>query len=296
MYPMANAHLIEDLQQAAMPLEPVKGPLGPILSPDARRKTILKIIQSARASLILSIFQCDDLGILEALAAAVRRHVNVKILVSRRARGWKKRLEELSGLLEMIGAEVYRYSDAVKYHAKYIVADEDTALVGSFNLTRKCFSNTCDFLLITHDSTVISGLKTLFETDVHMPAARLPDITDQLIVGPDQTRSRLMEIFSGARESIRIIDRRVTDPEVRWLLHKQKQSGITVQILDEPFVGDLASHGTMFLVDSRIAITGSVALSTMSLDVRRELDIVTTDTTIVSRLNDFFETVMRHKP
>src|SRR4051812_28987911 len=91
-----------------------------ILSPQKRRKAVIKMMDSARTSLVLSVFQCDDLGILEAVAAAVRRNVRVKVLLSQRASGWKQRLEDLGRLLESIGAEVYRYLPTVKYHAKYI--------------------------------------------------------------------------------------------------------------------------------------------------------------------------------
>jgi len=80
-----------------------------VLSPVARRETILQIMGSARRSLIFSLFRCDDFSVLEAVAAAVRRNVAVKVLITRRARDWRKRLDELSSLLESAGAEVYRY-------------------------------------------------------------------------------------------------------------------------------------------------------------------------------------------
>ena len=52
-----------------------------------------------------------------------------------RAKGWKKRLDQLWMLLESMGAQLHRYADpVVKYHAKYIVADNGPALVASLTL------------------------------------------------------------------------------------------------------------------------------------------------------------------
>ena len=59
-----------------------------------------------------------------------------------------------------------RYADpVVKYHAKYLVADESTAIVTTLNPTRKCFSRTWDAVLITQDASLVKGLLTLFRAD-----------------------------------------------------------------------------------------------------------------------------------
>ena len=55
-----------------------------------------------------------------------------------------------------MGAVVTRYADpVVKYHAKYLVADEATAIVTTLNPTRKCFTRTWDAVLVTHDASVV---------------------------------------------------------------------------------------------------------------------------------------------
>ena len=52
------------------------------------------------------------------------------------------------------------YTDpVVKYHAKYLVADEGPAIVASLNFTKKCFRKTCDALVVTHDPAVVAGLR-----------------------------------------------------------------------------------------------------------------------------------------
>ena len=94
----------------------------------------------------------------------------MRVLITQRARGWKEKLKDLTSLLRSFGADVRPYEAAtVKYHAKYIVADDGPALVTTLNFTRKCFENTCDFMVLSDDTDVVSGLKILFEHDCTTP-------------------------------------------------------------------------------------------------------------------------------
>lgn len=263
-----------------------------VLAPDARRQAILQLMGSAQQRLILSVFRCDDFAILDAVAAAVRRNVAVKVLITRRARGWKQRLKELAALLESTGAQVRRYKGPVmKYHAKYIVADDGPALVSSLNFTRKCFENTCDFLLFSQQEEVVSGLQTLFENDFAAPGSPLPAITDRLIVGPEHARTRFTQLLAQAETSIRIIDHRVTDPLILTLLREKENNGVSVKVVGCGPMGGLVCHGRMILVDSKVAVIGSLHLSPPSLDLRREVAVMIHDPGVIAELQDFFETL-----
>src|SRR4029079_8293585 len=140
----------------------------------------------------------------------------VRVLITQRARGWKEKLKDLTALLRSLGAEVLPYKhQIVKYHAKYVVADDGPALVTSLNFTHKCFEDTCDFLIFTHDANVVAGLKNLFEADsADLAASTLSGTTDRLIIGPEYSRQRLTQMLSSASSSLRIMDHRVTDPEI----------------------------------------------------------------------------------
>ena len=127
---------------------------------EKRRAAIIDVIRSAKKRLLISLFRCTDFPILDAIAEVRQRNVEVKLLLTPRARGWEKRLKELGAYLESMGVLVHPYSDpVVKYHAKYLVADDGPALVGSLNMTAKCFGATCDFILVTHEPEVVSGLQ-----------------------------------------------------------------------------------------------------------------------------------------
>ena len=262
-----------------------------ILEPGERREAVLQVIRGARRELVLSVFRCDDFKILDEIANAVRRKVRVRALVTQRAKNWDKRLQDLEVFLDSMGADVHRYAGAqTKYHAKYIVADQGPALVASLNLTRKCFDKTCDFIVVTYEPGIVSGLTRLFEADCGDPDSGLPaGLSDGLIVGPELARTRFLQMLGQARRSIRIIDHRVSDPQVVAQLRKCQWSGVSVQVLGQGAVAGLLSHGKMMLVDDDAAAIGSISLSPPSLNTRREVAVMIRDPGNRAELKRFFQ-------
>jgi phosphatidylserine/phosphatidylglycerophosphate/cardiolipin synthase-like enzyme len=267
------------------PKRPVKERL--VLGPAERKAALLNVIGSARRRLVLSLFRCDDFSILDALAAALERGCEVDAILTKRAKGGKKRLKKLWGALEEMGAVVTRYADpVVKYHAKYLVADGTTAMITTLNPTRKCFTRTWDALLITEDPSVVKGLLTLFRADAAgkpLPSRR--PISRRLIVGPERSRAEIRALINGAKSSIRILDHKLSDPDVVALLRDRRDEGVIVSVLGKQPIRGFEPHGKMMIVDEARAVLGSTALSTLSLDFRREVSIVIHDPGLVKQLN-----------
>jgi phosphatidylserine/phosphatidylglycerophosphate/cardiolipin synthase-like enzyme len=264
-----------------------------VIHPGDRRSAVTDTINSSREQLSLSIFRCDDDGVVDALAAAVKRGVHVRVLLTSRAKASKAHLKQLHSVLKAAGAEVRRYTDAVvRYHAKYIVADAATALVASLNFTRKCFETTCDFAVVTHDPQVISAVTHLFDGDwrglAYEPAA---DAADQIIVGPEQARRRFAALFESATERIRVIDPKIDDPVMLSLLKRRAAAGLRVEIRGPTALGSLVPHGKLLVIDDSLAVIGSISLSTLALEFRRELAVVTRDRVSLATLDQFWESL-----
>jgi len=247
-----------------------------------RRPALLDVIRQARRRITLSLFRCNDDELFNELAAATARGVAVEVLVTSRAKGGKKKMEKLWRDLERTGATLKAYTDpVVKYHPKYLVADEGPAVVASLNFTRKCFRNTCDALVITHDPAVVSGLRRLWAADC--ARAEMPeDLTDRLIVGPERARRQFTALIEQARTSIRLIDAKLSDPDLVSVLNAKRAAGLTVEVFSSKRLGALKSHGKIMLIDDRIAVVGSLALAALSLDFRREVAIVVTEPAAVA--------------
>jgi len=262
-----------------------------VLAPEERRPAVIDAIRSAGRRVALSMFRCTDFEVMDALAEALSRNVQVELLLTQRAKGWEKKIRDLGLYLESMGARVYRYSlPRVKYHAKYLVVDEEMALVGSFNYTRKCFQNTCDFLLVTRDEGMVSGLMRLFEHDIRTPDLPLPrDVTDRLIIGPEWARGQFLKLLESARSSIRIIDHRISDSELIEALRERHAAGADVQIYGKGCMPGLKSHGKMMVIDGKLAVIGSISLSPPSLGARREVAAIIEDRRCVSALEDYLK-------
>jgi phosphatidylserine/phosphatidylglycerophosphate/cardiolipin synthase-like enzyme len=189
-----------------------------------------------------------------------------------------------------MGANVHSYSDpVVKYHAKYLLADDGPALITSLNLTAKCFGATCDFIVLTYDPGVVAGLRELFEVDWLAPHSTLSShVNPRLIVGPERARTQFTALLESARRSIHIIDHKLDDPAIQALLNSKKAQGVDVQVLGEGNLGGLLAHGKLMIIDGRIAAIGSMAQTAMSLDFRREIAVTVEDRKCVRKLKNFY--------
>ncbi len=258
---------------------------------DERRGVILDVIRNARESIALSLFRCNDREVFEELARATSRGVSVEALITSRAKGGKKKLRKLWQALEQTGASVHPYTEpVVKYHAKYLVADDGPAVVASLNFTRKCFARTCDAIVLTHDPAVVAGLRAMIAADREL-AALPDDVPPRLIVGPERARQQFTALFERAQSSIRVIDAKLSDPDLVTLLNARRAAGLTVEVYASKKLGDLKSHGKIILIDDRIAVVGSLALAAISLDFRREVAILVEDRDAVAEVRRLFETL-----
>ena len=183
-----------------------------------------------------------------SLKAAVDRGVAVEVLVTSRAKGGKKKMAKLWRALEQTGATLHSYTDpVVKYHAKYLVADDGPAIVASLNFTRKCFEKTCDALVVTHDPgggrRICAGCGPPTAAACRCRA----DLAERLIVGPERARRQFTALIEGARPSIRLIDAKLSDPDLVSLLNAKRAAGMTVERFRAKQLGELKSHGKIML-------------------------------------------------
>jgi phosphatidylserine/phosphatidylglycerophosphate/cardiolipin synthase-like enzyme len=262
-----------------------------VTAPSDRRDVVVRTIRQARQRLALSLYRCNDKAIFDELKQASERGVQVDVLVTSRSSGGRKRLKKLWRALEETGVSLYPHTDpVVKYHAKYLVADQGPALVASLNFTRRCFAKTIDAIVVTHDPEIVSGLRNLLIADCgHAPMPA--QLSSRLIVGPERARRQFTAIIEQATSTIRLIDRKASDPALMTKLQERRAAGLRVELYDAKRLCGLRSHGKIMLVDDRLAVVGGLSLNPMSLDFRREVAVTVTEPSAVAEVANLFTTV-----
>jgi len=262
-----------------------------VTAPADRRDIVVRTIRQAREHLCLSLFRCNDRIVFDELKQARERGVRVDVLVTSRAAGGKKRQRKLWRKLEETGATLHAHTDpVVKYHAKYLVADDGPAIVTSLNFTKKCFAKTVDAVVVTYDPAVVRGLRELLTADCG--AVPLPEpLSPRLIVGPERARRQFTAIIEQAQSSICLIDRKASDPALTALLRERRAAGLRVDVFDAKRLCDLRSHGKIMLVDDALAVIGGLSLNALSLDFRREVAVMVTEPSAVAEVGRLFAAV-----
>lgn len=261
-----------------------------VLEPAERKAALLQVIDRARQRLVLSLFRCRDVDVLDALARALERGVRVEILLTHRAGGGRRQLKALWRALADMGASVHTYrGPAAKYHAKYVVADAAVAVVMSLNPTPKCFTRSWDVVVVTSDAEVVGTLSRLFDADVAAVPVPPGVHGSRVLVGPEHTRDRVQAFLDSARDSLRILDHKLSDRAVLQQLRRRYSEGVQVSVLGSSLPGPLVPHGRMVIADGERALVGSLALTARSLDARREVALIVDDAAAVRELTRSFD-------
>ena len=139
------------------PIDPSASML--IYSPNNSRHKLLDLIDHAHHQIKIYAQHITDYKIIGALANAAKRGVNVEILTSRMPRE-----KQLNYLLKA-GVKLHE-SKRYYIHAKAMVIDDETAVIGSINFTRASLDDNRELSFITRDQRVIKPLTATFNQDV----------------------------------------------------------------------------------------------------------------------------------
>ena len=101
-------------------------------------------------------------------------------------------------------------------------------------------------------------------------------------------RRQFTALIGQTERSIRVIDAKLSDPDLVSLLNAKRETGVTVEVFSAKRIGELKSHGKIMLLDDRTAIVGSLALAALSLDFRREVAIVVDEPSAVADVVELF--------
>ncbi len=267
-----------------------------IVQPEAGLAPVVRAIKRARRNVDIAIFRADREEIEKALGAAVQRGVKVRVLVAHTNSGGENRLRKLEQRLLEAGATVTRTGDDfVRYHGKFMVADDTLYLFG-FNFTKVDTIKSRSFGVSTRDKSAVREALALFDAD----SSRQPFVPKRthLVVSPENAREALTAFIKGAKRQLLIYDVNVQDRTVIKLLEQQASAGVDVRVIGKckgckgVSVRPLRSmrlHVRAMVRDGARAFVGSQSLRRLELDQRREVGVLITNGVVARQIRDTFE-------
>jgi phosphatidylserine/phosphatidylglycerophosphate/cardiolipin synthase-like enzyme len=281
-----------------------------IVLPDDSAQPILDAIDGASKTLRIKMFVFTDPSLLNAVIAAHRRGVEVRIMLNPKRRNGVSENEESRRQLEAAGIEVRDSSPFYDLtHEKSMVIDDRVAFIKSLNWQSENLTLTRDYAILTTHAHEVAEVIACFEADWNRQ-----DFTPQnchLIWCRGNGRQRITQFIDQAKHRLWLQNERYQDQTIIEHLVRAKERGVKVHVMARPAhtlkkdkllegVGGLRIlqdvgikvrkmkalklHAKMLLADEARAIIGSINLAPGSFDDRRELAIEVDDHHIVERL------------
>jgi phosphatidylserine/phosphatidylglycerophosphate/cardiolipin synthase-like enzyme len=270
-----------------------------IVQPNEGIAPLLTAVKRAKRTLDIVIFRFDLDELEDALAAAVKRGVVVRALIAHTNKGGEGSLRKLEQRMLKEGVTVCRTDDdMVRYHGKLMIVDGRAAYVLGFNFTSADLKSR-SFGVIVRSRRIVKELTRLFDSDANR-TAYAPRVRD-LVISPENARSRIQSFLKKARVSIDIYDPNASDDEMLALLAKKAARGVRIRILGsleekwtrsgfyvKPYAGKRL-HVRAIVRDGRRAFIGSQSLRKLELDNRREVGLVIRERKVVERVERVFK-------
>jgi len=190
-------------------------------------------------------------------------------------------------------------------HEKSLVVDDEKALIATFNFTYSSFTHNREYGLVVAQPQVVADVAEIFDADWAGEGVEV-DADSPLVLSPENSRARLTELIRSARkelwlEEATLLDDELTDElvraagrgvQVRFLAPQRndndiarenwarlQDAGVMVLFLSSPYI-----HAKAIVADGKRAFVGSQNLTFTSLELNRELGIISDEPAVIQRL------------
>jgi cardiolipin synthase len=282
-----------------------------IVLPDDTAKPLIDALDGAKESVNIRMFLFTDPSMVEAVKAAEKRGVKVRVMLNPARRDGSAENEETRKALVNTGVEVRDSNpEFALTHQKSMVIDSAVGYVESLNWETRDLTQTRDYAVVTSHALEVAEMLRCFECDWEQTKFE-PDPKSRLIWCPNHGRERIAEFIDAARTTLWLQNERYQDTVIVERLVRAMRRGVKVHIMARPphnlkkekliegvgglrIMQDVGAkvhrlrhmklHGKMLLADEGRAIIGSINLAPGSFDARRELAIETDAHAVIHRL------------
>ncbi|MEA5411251.1 phospholipase D-like domain-containing protein [Synechococcus sp. BA-120 BA3] len=287
-----------------------------LVMPDDGVDAVVALIETASEQLLLKQFKLQSVAVEEALRRARERGVEVRVMLNPHTSGGDRWNDEAFARLQDWGIETAWTSEAFPVtHEKSMVVDRHTALVATFNLADKYFTETRDYGVLTYNPDVVAQVTAGFEADWQRVFFQ-PDLGVGLVWSSAHSRGQMARIVDAATRTLWIQHPKFVDAVILERIISARERGVKVRVLcggkhgisDWDIYDTFSSlrvmqrfgvkvrrqqrpklHAKLILVDGAFAQTGSMNIDRSAFDLRRELGIESDAPEVVARLREMFE-------
>ena len=287
--------------------------LSLITEPDQGTEPVISLISGAQKSIDLVMYQMTDKNISNALVAAQKRGVAVRVLLNK---GYYGKQDNDTNTL----AYTYLTQNGIPVHwtpayfalthQKTMIVDNTWALIMTWNFVPTYYATGRDFGILDTDVTDVNAIEQTFSADWDQNEIT-SSLGDDLIWSPGAEDDTLL-LINNATSSLEIYNEEMNSDKVDDALKAAAKRGVRVQIMmtyateDKLIFNDflqngiqihtfsgkknLYIHAKMIVADGTTAFIGSQNFSSTSLTKNRELGILLQNSDIISSLEQTFAT------
>jgi phosphatidylserine/phosphatidylglycerophosphate/cardiolipin synthase-like enzyme len=283
-----------------------------IVLPDDTARPILDALGAARRSLNIRMFLFTDPTLIDAVAAAHRRGVKVRVMLNPARRSGEDDNKESRKMLAALGIDVRDSSPTFDLtHQKSMVIDDEIGFVESLNWETRDLTETRDYAVVTSKKHEVAEMVACFEADWERQDFD-PHPDSRLIWCPNNGRERIAAFIDAAKKTLWLQNERYQDTVIIERLVRAANRGVSIHILAKAphslkleklvegvgglrIMSDVGAkihklkrlklHAKMILADGEQAVVGSINLAPGSFDARRELALEVDSHHVVDRLN-----------
>jgi phosphatidylserine/phosphatidylglycerophosphate/cardiolipin synthase-like enzyme len=272
-----------------------------IIEPEQGREPLLASISHTQSSIDLAMYGLTDPPFISALTQASHKGKKVRVLLEPEPYKSENENKQAIKLLQAAPLLVENPNPHFKLlHQKTFIFDHHTAMVMTFNLTRKTFKDERNFALLITQSEMVKEIQQVFDADWEHKTISVKN--PNLIWSPDNSRAKILGLIQQAQKEIKIYTQNIADYQMIGALAKAARSNIDVQIISSSLptqkrLGYLIHsgvkvhfnyhhmiHAKAIIIDQKRAMIGSINLTNPSLDKNRELAVITNDKQVIDSL------------
>jgi phosphatidylserine/phosphatidylglycerophosphate/cardiolipin synthase-like enzyme len=202
-----------------------------IVQPDGGVAPVVELIDGAKRSLRVKQFTLTDPDVIKAIERAHARGVAVRVMLNPHRSSGDRANDETHAALKHAKITIEWSNPAFAVtHEKSIVIDDETALIATFNLCTKYFTETRDYGIVTTDRREVDEVIAGYEADWKRQEFHPPE-DSTLLWSANNARLRMAWFIDSAKHELLIQHPKFVDATIVERIAAARHRGVKVDLL-----------------------------------------------------------------